>query len=90
MKINIYTNGSGSPMEEEITNVVESALRSANLDAEIRFVHDANLIDERGLRTLPTVEVNGKIVVQGRLPRATEIAQAFPTWTCGVRPTDIL
>ena len=90
MKINIYTSGTGSPMEEELTNVVESALRSANLDAEIRFIHDPNLIGERGFRTLPVVEVDGRIVVRGRLPRATEIAQTFRTWSCGVRPTDIL
>ena len=86
MTINIYLAGNGTSAEQTLVTTAESALRSANLEAEINVITEISAIGERGLCALPAVEVDGRLVVQGRLARATEIAQAFPSWTCGVRP----
>lgn len=73
MKIVVY--GSGCKSCETLYGRVLSVLREKNAEADAEYVKDLAVIISKGIMQLPALEVDGKIVVSGRVPKESEIAK---------------
>ena len=64
--------GSGCPRCEQTIKAVEKAIQELGIDAAIEKVEDINEIISRGVVATPAVAVDGKIVLNGRIPTLDE------------------
>ena len=56
---------------------VKKALRDLQKEAEVVKITDVEQIIERGVVQTPAVAIDGKIVIQGRVPEVEEIKKAI-------------
>jgi small redox-active disulfide protein 2 len=54
---------------------VKAALGELNLEAELVKVTDISDIVQRGILSTPAVAIDGKVVMQGKLPTVDQIKQ---------------
>lgn len=73
MKIVVY--GSGCKSCELLHRRVLSVVREQNLEADVDYIKDLAAIISKGIMQLPALEIDGKLVVSGRVPKENEIAK---------------
>jgi small redox-active disulfide protein 2 len=71
MKIDVY--GPGCANCKRLEQQVRDALRSMDLEAEVTKVEDLVAIAEAGVLRTPALGIDGKLVLQGRVPGGTEL-----------------
>lgn len=71
MKIVVY--GSGCKSCELLHGRVLSVVKECGLQADVEYVKDLTVIISKGIMQLPALEVDGKIVLSGRVPKEAEI-----------------
>jgi small redox-active disulfide protein 2 len=71
MKIDVY--GPGCANCKRLEQQTREALAAAGLEAEVRKVEDVAAIAEAGVMRTPALGIDGRIVLQGRVPGVTEL-----------------
>jgi len=57
--------------------LVKKVVEKEKVDAKVEYITDMKKAVELGVMATPAVIVDGKIVVQGRIPSESEIARAL-------------
>jgi small redox-active disulfide protein 2 len=70
IKIEVYTSTCGSC--KRLEQVVHEAVAEMKIDAEIVKLQDGIEVRERGVTRAPAFFVNGKLVLEGRVPLIKE------------------
>ncbi len=73
MKIEVL--GPGCPKCQSTERNVKEALGELNAQAEVVKVTDINAIIERGVMWTPALIIDGKLVLQGKIPTVEQIKQ---------------
>ena len=73
MKIEVL--GAGCPKCQTTEQLVRKALAELNVQADVVKVTDINAIIERGVMMTPALLIDGKLVVQGRIPTLDQVKQ---------------
>ncbi|MCX7981890.1 MAG: thioredoxin family protein [Syntrophales bacterium] len=63
-------------------NVLE-AVKSLNLEAEVSHVFNVLEFKELGVKVTPSVIVDGKVVVSGKIPSVEELKSIFQAYQTG-------
>ncbi|HSM17000.1 MAG TPA: thioredoxin family protein [Gemmatimonadales bacterium] len=71
MKIDVY--GPGCANCRRLEQQVRDALTSMDLEVEVTKVEDLVAIAEAGVLRTPALGIDGKLVLQGRVPGVTEL-----------------
>ena len=53
--------------------VVRTAIYEMDIEADIKNIHDATFIRERGINHVPALFINNKLIVEGRVPTVMEM-----------------
>ena len=72
MKIDVY--GPGCANCKRLEQQAKEALAAIGLEAEVVKVDDVVAIAEAGVMRTPALGIDGRIVLQGRVPGVTELA----------------
>jgi small redox-active disulfide protein 2 len=70
IKIEVYTSTCGSC--KKLEQIVHEAVNEMKLDAEIIKLQDGIEVRNRGVTRVPAFFVNGKLVLEGRVPLIRE------------------
>jgi small redox-active disulfide protein 2 len=70
LKIEVYTSTCGSC--KRLEQVVHEAVDEMKIDAEIVKIQDGIAVRERGVTRPPAFFVNGKLILEGRVPLVKE------------------
>jgi small redox-active disulfide protein 2 len=73
MKIEIL--GSGCPKCKATEEIVKKVVKKLGIKAEVGHLYDMNKIVEYGVMMTPAVAIDGKIRIEGKIPREDEIAK---------------
>ncbi len=73
MKIIVY--GPGCARCRELENRVKAALESLSLDCVVEKVTGVEKMVEAGVMMTPALEIDGRLVLAGRLPAQAELAK---------------
>ncbi len=73
MKIEVL--GPGCPKCQSTEQNVLKALKELNREAEVVKVADIDAIIERGVMWTPALVIDGKLVLQGKIPTVDQIRQ---------------
>jgi len=71
MKIEIL--GSGCPKCKATEEIVKKVVKKLGIRAEVSHLYDMNKIIEYGVMMTPAVAIDGKIKIEGKVPREDEI-----------------
>ncbi|NNG16796.1 MAG: thioredoxin family protein [Gemmatimonadales bacterium] len=71
MKIDVY--GPGCANCKRLEQRVRDALTTMDLEAQVTKVEDLVAIAEAGVFRTPALGIDGKLVLQGRVPGVTEL-----------------
>lgn len=71
MKIVVY--GSGCKNCKLLYSRVLKVVEDNNIEAEVVYETDFNVIAKKGFIQMPVVEVNDKVVIAGRIPKESDI-----------------
>jgi small redox-active disulfide protein 2 len=84
LKIEVYTSTCGKC--KKLEQVVHEAVDELKIDAEIVKLQDGIEVRERGVTMVPAFFINGKLVLEGRVPLVREamdlIKEAANDITC--------
>lgn len=83
MRIDVY--GPGCPNCKRLEQHTREALASLGQDAEITKVEDFMAISEAGVMRTPALGIDGKLVLQGRVPGVKELSTIIAKVRDGVR-----
>lgn len=72
MKIDVY--GPGCPNCKRLEQLTREALADIGMDAEVTKVEDLIAISKAGVMRTPALGIDGKLVLQGRVPGVQELA----------------
>jgi small redox-active disulfide protein 2 len=75
MKLRIF--GSGCSKCNLLTQHAEAAAKELGIDYELEKVTDMNQIINAGVMRTPALAVDDQIVVEGKVPSASELKQYF-------------
>jgi predicted DsbA family dithiol-disulfide isomerase len=53
--------------------VVRTAIQEMDIEADVKNIHDAIYIREKGVTRIPALLINNKLIVEGRVPTVTEM-----------------
>jgi glutaredoxin len=53
--------------------VVRTAIQEMDIEADVKNIHDAIYIREKGVTRVPALFINNKLIVEGRVPTVTEM-----------------
>ena len=67
--------GTGCPRCKALEQMIRNAVAEMNITAEIEKVDDIVKIMEYGILHTPGLVINGKVVMSGRVPSASEIKE---------------
>ncbi len=67
--------GPGCPKCASTEQNVRKAIKELNLQAEVLKVTDIDLIIEKGVLYTPALVIDGKLVLQGKIPTVQQIKQ---------------
>lgn len=70
MKVEIF--GPGCPRCEQTFRTIMNAAAELDIAADIQHITDLATLAERGIMVTPAVAVDGKVVLQGRVPSPRE------------------
>lgn len=73
MKIEVL--GIGCPKCQSTEQTVKKALAELNLQAEVVKITDISAIIDRGVMSTPALVVDGKLVLQGKIPTVDQVKQ---------------
>ena len=73
MKIKVV--GPGCARCKANFDVVKKVVEKEGLDVELEYVTDMNEAIELGVVATPAVWVDGKVVIQGKIPKESEILE---------------
>ncbi len=65
--------GAGCPKCQSTEQTVKKALAELNLQAEVVKVTDISAIIDRGVMSTPALVVDGKLVLQGKIPTVDQV-----------------
>ena len=71
LKIEVLTSTCAKCKMLEV--VVRTAVQEMDIEADIKSIHDAIYIREKGVTRVPALFVNNKLIVEGRVPTVTEM-----------------
>jgi small redox-active disulfide protein 2 len=71
MKIEIL--GSGCPKCKATEEIVKKVVKRLGIKAEVSHLYDMNKIIEYGVMMTPAVAIDGKIKIEGKVPREDDI-----------------
>jgi small redox-active disulfide protein 2 len=83
MKIDVY--GPGCPNCKKLEQLTKEALANLGEDAEVTKVEDVVAIADAGVMRTPALGVDGKLVLQGRVPGVQELSTLITKVRDGVR-----
>jgi small redox-active disulfide protein 2 len=72
MKIQVY--GTGCPRCRQLEASIREVLATLHAPAEVEKVEDINAITVAGVLHTPALAIDGKLVLQGRVPGVRELA----------------
>jgi len=70
MKIEIL--GSGCPKCKTTEEIVKKVVKKIGIKAEVGHVYDINKMIEYGVMMTPAIAIDGKIVIEGKIPTEEE------------------
>jgi len=73
MKIEVL--GTGCPKCQSTEQTVKKALAELNVQAEVVKVTDISAIIDRGVMSTPALVIDGKLVLQGKIPTVDQVKQ---------------
>ena len=73
MKIEIF--GSGCPTCKVLEERAKEAVRIAGLKATVEHVYDIEKIAEMGIFSVPSLSIDGELIVEGRLASVDELVE---------------
>ncbi|MET1123913.1 MAG: MTH895/ArsE family thioredoxin-like protein [Archaeoglobaceae archaeon] len=73
--MNVKVVGPGCPRCKATYDLVKKVVEKEGLDVEIEYITDMNRAIELGVIATPAVVVDGKVVIQGRIPKESEILE---------------
>ena len=71
LKIEVFTSTCAKCKMLEV--VVRTAIQEMDIEAEVKNVHDAIHIREKGVTRVPALVINNKLILEGRVPTVTEM-----------------
>jgi small redox-active disulfide protein 2 len=71
LKIEVFTSTCAKCKMLEV--VVRTAIHEMEIDADVKNIHDAIYIREKGVTRVPALFINNKLIVEGRVPTVTEM-----------------
>ena len=71
LKIEVFTSTCAKCKMLEV--VVRTAIQEMDIEADVKNVHDAIYIREKGVTRVPALFINNKLIVEGRVPTVTEM-----------------
>ena len=71
LKIEVFTSTCAKCKMLEV--VVRTAVQEMDIEADVKNIHDAIYIRERGVSRVPALFINNKLIVEGRVPTVTEM-----------------
>ena len=83
MKIDVY--GPGCPNCKRLEQQTREALAGLGLEAELTKVEDVVAISEAGVMRTPALGIDGKLVLQGRVPGVQELSTIITKVRDGLR-----
>ena len=83
MKVDVY--GPGCPNCKKLEQLTREALASLGEDAEVTKVEDVVAIADAGVMRTPALGIDGKLVLQGRVPGVQELSTMITKVRDGVR-----
>lgn len=75
MKIVVY--GSGCKSCHMLHESVLKVVKDNAIDAEVIYENDLSIIVGKGIMQMPALEVDGKIICKGRIPKEKELLTFF-------------
>jgi small redox-active disulfide protein 2 len=73
--LKIKVLGPGCPRCKATYETVKKVVEKEGLDVEVEYVTDLNEVIELGAMTTPAVWIDGQIVIQGKIPKESEILE---------------
>lgn len=83
MKIDVY--GPGCPNCKRLEQLTKEALANLGEDAEVTKVEDVVAIADAGVMRTPALGIDGRLVLQGRVPGVQELSTIISKVRDGVR-----
>jgi small redox-active disulfide protein 2 len=71
LKIEVFTSTCAKCKMLEV--VVRTAVQEMEIEADVKNIHDAIYIREKGVSRVPALFINNKLIVEGRVPTVTEM-----------------
>lgn len=71
MKIEVF--GPGCPKCQNATEIIKETLVELNVSAEVQKISDLDAMLDRGILKTPAVYLDGKKVLEGKVPTKEEI-----------------
>ena len=71
LKIEVFTSTCAKCKMLEV--VVRTAIQEMDVEADVKNIHDAIYIREKGVTRVPALFINNKLIVEGRVPTVTEM-----------------
>jgi small redox-active disulfide protein 2 len=71
LKIEVFTSTCAKCKMLEV--VVRTAIQEMDIEADVKNIHDAIYIREKGVTRVPALFINNKLIVEGRVPTVTEM-----------------
>lgn len=75
--MNIKVIGTGCEKCDKLYNNVKEALEETGIQAEVEKIEDLMEIVKLGVMTSPSLMIDGKLVVSGRVAKKDEIGEFF-------------
>ena len=51
----------------------KTAIQEMDIEADVKNIHDAIYIREKGVTRVPALLINNKLIIEGRVPTVTEM-----------------
>jgi small redox-active disulfide protein 2 len=77
MKIKVEVFSTNCARCKRLELLVNSAVVEAGVDAEVVKVTDVNAMEQRGIRSVPGIAINGEVKFPGRMPSLQELLAAI-------------
>ena len=71
LKIEVLTSTCAKCKMLEV--VVRTAIQEMEIEAEVKNIHEAIYIREKGVTRIPGLMINNKLILEGRVPTVTEM-----------------
>ncbi len=71
LKIEVFTSTCAKCKMLEV--VVRTAIQEMDIEADVKNIHDAIYIREKGVTRVPALLINNKLIIEGRVPTVTEM-----------------